>query len=71
LPENFVYTIRFTPSTGSLFFAPSATFLENLGDQEPSTSESGSLPADPDRSSSLPVRNTSLGIASLKEVKDE
>jgi putative iron-dependent peroxidase len=71
-PGNYDRLLDFSRAvTGSLFFAPSATFLENLDDQEPSTSASGSVPAEPDSSSPSPVRDTSLGIASLKGVKDE
>jgi putative iron-dependent peroxidase len=71
-PGNYDRLLDFSrPVTGCLFFAPSATFLENLGDQEPPTSASGSLPAEPDRSLPSPVRDTSLGIGSLKGVKDE
>ncbi len=45
-PGNYDRLLDFSRSvTGSLFFAPSSTFLENLGDQKPSTSESGSLSA--------------------------
>lgn len=57
--------------TGSLFFAPSATFLENVGDGEPSTTPASSPPAEPDRPSSSPVRDTSLGIGSLKGMTNE
>jgi putative iron-dependent peroxidase len=71
-PGNYDRLLDFSRAvTGSLFFAPSATFLENLGDQEPSTSASGPLPAEPDRSSSSPVRDTSLGIGSLKGVTND
>ena len=38
-PGNYDRLLDFSrPVTGSLFFAPSATFLENLGDEEPATS---------------------------------
>jgi putative iron-dependent peroxidase len=37
-PGNYDRLLDFSRAvTGSLFFAPSATFLENLGDEEPST----------------------------------
>lgn len=52
--------------TGSLFFAPSATFLENLGDAESSTATNPSTPPEPDRPSTSRVPDTSLGIGSLK-----
>jgi porphyrinogen peroxidase len=57
--------------TGSLFFAPSATFLENLDDEEPSAVPADPPPLELDRSSSSPVRDTSLGIGSLKGVPNE
>ena len=52
--------------TGNLFFAPSATFLENVGDDESATA--GALPdakVSPSRSDP-PPRDGSLGIGSLK-----
>jgi putative iron-dependent peroxidase len=52
--------------TGNLFFAPSATFLENVGDDESATA--GALPdakVSPSRSDA-PARDGSLGIGSLK-----
>src|SRR5215471_1120518 len=52
--------------TGSLFFAPSATFLDNLRDEEPATVPTRPSPAAPHRSSSSLARDTSLGIGSLK-----
>jgi len=71
-PGNYDRLLDFSrAATGSLFFAPSATFLENLGDQEPSTAAESPLAAEPDSSSSSPVRGTSLGIGSLKGVKSE
>jgi putative iron-dependent peroxidase len=53
--------------SGNLFFAPSATFLENVGDDEPATAmvlpdKSRVAPARPD----APGRDGSLGIGSLK-----
>jgi putative iron-dependent peroxidase len=59
------------PVTGSLFFAPSATFLENLGDDATSAVPGASPPAESDPLSSLPVRDTSLGIGSLKGTTHE
>ena len=52
--------------TGNLFFAPSATFLENIGDDESATA--GALPdakVSPSRPDAQP-RDGSLGIGSLK-----
>ena len=57
-PGNYDRLLDFSrAASGSLFFAPSATFLENLSNQNPATSASG--------------RDPSLGIASLKGAKDE
>lgn len=66
-PGNYDRLLDFSRAvTGSLFFAPSATFLENLGDEEPAPAlDSPPLP-EPDQSSSLPTQETSLGIGSLK-----
>jgi putative iron-dependent peroxidase len=62
--------------TGSLFFAPSATFLEDVGDAEPAAIDalaapSDESPASSDASPASSVRDTSLGIGSLKGVKHE
>lgn len=71
-PGNYDRLLDFSQAvTGGLFFAPSATFLENVGDAEPAAASAGSPPAEPDRSSPSPVRDTSLGIGSLKGVPNE
>jgi putative iron-dependent peroxidase len=71
-PGNYDRLLDFSRAvTGSLFFAPSLTFLENLRDEEPSTKPASIPLAEPDRSPSSPVRDTSLGIGSLKGVTDE
>jgi putative iron-dependent peroxidase len=68
-PGNYDRLLDFSRAvTGSLFFVPSATFLETIGDAAPAA---GSPPAEPDRSSASPVRDTSLGIGSLKGVSNE
>jgi putative iron-dependent peroxidase len=68
-PGNYDRLLDFSRAvTGSLFFVPSATFLETVGDAAPAA---GSPPAEPDRSSASPVRDTSLGIGSLKGVSNE
>lgn len=65
-PGNYDRLLNFSRAvTGSLFFAPSATFLENLGDQEESSTAASSQPG------SSPVGDASLGIGSLKGVTDE
>ena len=71
-PGNYDRLLDFSRAvTGSLFFAPSETFLENLGDEEPSKVPASPPPPEPDRSSCSRVRDTSLGIGSLKGVKNE
>jgi porphyrinogen peroxidase len=52
--------------TGNLFFAPSATFLENVGDDEPAAAAVSAAPTDAPPHSPAPVRDGSLGIGSLK-----
>jgi porphyrinogen peroxidase len=70
-PGNYDRLLDFSRAvTGNLFFAPSATFLENLGDEEPST-DSTTTESERDRPSSSPVRDTSLGIGPLKGAKNE
>src|SRR5271154_6121696 len=68
-PGNYDRLLDFSRAvTGSLFFAPSATFLENINTDEPASVAIGTSPtpeqSDPSPSSSL--RKTSLGIGSLK-----
>jgi putative iron-dependent peroxidase len=66
-PGNYDRLLDFSRAvTGNLFFAPSATFLENVGDDESATA--GALPdakVSPSRSDA-PARDGSLGIGSLK-----
>jgi putative iron-dependent peroxidase len=56
--------------TGNLFFAPSATSLEKLGAAEP-TPDSTPAASERDGTSSSAVRDTSLGIGSLKGAGNE
>jgi putative iron-dependent peroxidase len=71
-PGNYDRLLDFSRAvTGSLFFAPSATFLENIGEEAPTVAAIAAAPVEPDLSSSPSVRDTSLGIGSLKGVKDE
>jgi porphyrinogen peroxidase len=61
-PGNYDRLLDFSRAiTGTLFFAPSATFLESVGDAEP---EAIAAPA-------TSVQDTSLGIGSLKGVRHE
>src|SRR5215470_10445539 len=70
-PGNYDRILDFSRAvTGNLFFAPSATFLENIRAVVPASVENApSLASDipPDS----PVRDTSLKIGSLKGEKDE
>jgi putative iron-dependent peroxidase len=55
--------------TGNLFFVPSATFLENVTEDQtqPAVTESPAAPAAVEPSASISsVRDGSLGIGSLK-----
>lgn len=65
-PGNYDRLLDFSrPVTGSLFFVPSATFLENIAGEE--SIAPTAVPA----GSSSPARGTSLGIGSLKGATDE
>ncbi len=69
-PGNYDRLLDFSrPVTGNLFFAPSATFLESVGDAEPAALAATSVPSDVQPTA--PVRDTSLGIGSLKGVRNE
>jgi putative iron-dependent peroxidase len=66
-PGNYDRLLDFSRAvTGSLFFAPSATFLDNLDNVTPSTASDISAPPELDRSSPSPECDTSLAIGSLK-----
>jgi len=80
-PGNYDRLLDFSRAvTGNLFFVPSATFLENIADQttdnqtiddqaiddQPAVAESPAAQAVAETSSSIPVRDGSLGIGSLK-----
>jgi porphyrinogen peroxidase len=57
--------------TGNLFFAPSATFLENIGDPGPAAAVDPTPAANSAAAAAPPVDDTSLGIGSLKGAEDE
>jgi putative iron-dependent peroxidase len=67
-PGNYDRLLDFSRAvTGSLFFVPSSTFLETIGDDEPATA--AALPGTPvvaPAKSVAPARDGSLGIGSLK-----
>ncbi|MBV8549860.1 MAG: Dyp-type peroxidase [Acidobacteriaceae bacterium] len=70
-PGNYDRLLDFSRAvTGGLFFAPSATFLDNVnGDGPASTAIGASLTSD--SSSAWSARDTSLRIGSLKGENDE
>jgi porphyrinogen peroxidase len=70
-PGNYDRLLDFSrPITGGLFFAPSATFLEGVGDEQP-TSSTDSIPAAASAQPSSSVPDTSLGIGSLRGERNE
>ena len=70
-PGNYDRLLDFSrPVTGSLFFAPSATFLDNVGGDAPESAEVVVSTA-PDPPSAPSMLDTSLRIGSLKGEKDE
>src|SRR5208337_805224 len=70
-PGNYDRLLDFSkPATGSLFFAPSSTFLDNISGEAPDSagtaaSQTTALPSAP------PADDTSLKIGSLKGERDE
>ncbi len=65
-PGNYDRLLDFsTAKTGSLFFVPSATFLENIGDDAPPAGLSDT-PAVAAPQQPVSKRDGSLGIGSLK-----
>jgi porphyrinogen peroxidase len=65
-PGNYDRLLDFSRAvSGSLFFAPSATFLENVGEDEPAAAASSPAVAAPARMAVF-ERDGSLGIGSLK-----
>jgi putative iron-dependent peroxidase len=74
-PGNYDRILDFSRAvTGNLFFVPSATFLENVTEDQTSTDQP--VNAEPSASpatspSTSPVRDGSLGIGSLKGDKHE
>ena len=65
-PGNYDRLLDFSVAkTGNLFFVPSATFLENVGDDAPPAAELSDTPAVA-APQPAPKRDGSLGIGSLK-----
>jgi porphyrinogen peroxidase len=70
-PGNYDRLLDFSRAvTGGLFFAPSATFLEGAGEEEPASAAGTAAAVAPDPPSSS-VRDTSLGIGSLRGERNE
>ncbi|MBB6144148.1 putative iron-dependent peroxidase [Silvibacterium bohemicum] len=71
-PGNYDRLLDFSRAvTGGLFFAPSETFLEGAGEEQPAAAAAAtpSVASDPPQASS--VRDTSLGIGSLRGERNE
>jgi len=65
-PGNYDRLLDFShPVTGTLFFAPSATFLESVNDLDSTAAISADAPAEPSRLTAS-VSDGSLGVGSLK-----
>jgi porphyrinogen peroxidase len=66
-PGNYDRLLDFSHAvTGSLFFVPSATFLEAVQDDDPAAATPPASPAAVEPSSTASVHDGSLGIGSLK-----
>jgi porphyrinogen peroxidase len=67
-PGNYDRLLDFSRAvTGNLFFVPSATFLDNVTDDQPADAALSATPAPVETSQSVPSRHEgSLGIGSLK-----
>jgi porphyrinogen peroxidase len=71
-PGNYDRLLDFSRAvTGSLFFAPSATFLEGLAAEEPPAPAADPPPAEPEPSPPDSPHDSSLRIGSLKGVSNE
>jgi putative iron-dependent peroxidase len=70
-PGNYDRLLDFSrPVTGSLFFIPTATFLDNISVDAPDSTPTGA-PLTPDPASVSSVQDTALKIGSLKGENDE
>jgi porphyrinogen peroxidase len=71
-PGNYDRLLDFSRAvTGGLFFAPSATFLEGAGGEEPAAAAIATPPVTSHPRSESSERDTSLGIGSLKGERHE
>ena len=70
-PGNYDRLLDFSRAvTGTLFFVPSATFLDALGEDAPTAPESGTKSTAAPAASAAAASNGSLGIGSLKGEKE-
>src|SRR5271170_2450636 len=71
-PGNYDRLLDFSRAvTGGLFFAPSATFLEGAGEAQPAVAAIATPSVEPEPPSASSVRDTSLGIGSLRGERNE
>jgi putative iron-dependent peroxidase len=71
-PGNYDRLLDFSRAvTGGLFFAPSATFLEGASGEQPAAAAIATPPAASDQPAASTVRDTSLGIGSLRGARHE
>src|SRR5580698_10738626 len=71
-PGNYDRLLDFSKAvTGGLFFAPSVTFLEGVGEEEPAAAAIATPPVAAETASTTTVSDTSLGIGSLRGERNE
>ena len=71
-PGNYDRLLDFSrPVTGGLFFAPSVTFLDGVGEAQPAVAAIATPSVESDSPSASSVRDTSLGIGSLRGERNE
>jgi putative iron-dependent peroxidase len=71
-PGNYDRLLDFSRAiTGGLFFAPSATFLDDAGAAEPVPAAIAAPPAAADPPATPPLADSSLGIGSLRGERNE
>ena len=71
-PGNYDRLLDFSRAiTGGLFFAPSATFLDDAGDAEPLSAAVATPPAAAEAPVAPPAADSSLGIGSLRGERNE
>jgi len=66
-PGNYDRLLDFSRAiSGNLFFVPSATFLESLGDERVAAAPPSATSTATPSPAAAPIRDGSLGIGSLK-----